>query len=67
MARYSGPIKLVIMDIASTVCDGPQDLRHLYPNDDGLAVKRPVISEPGLFNTQTAVRPNLDIFDFTGL
>jgi phosphonoacetaldehyde hydrolase len=25
------------------VCDGPQDLSHLYPNDDGLAVKGPVI------------------------
>ena len=43
MARYHGPIKLVILDIAGTVCDGPQDLRHLYPNDDGLAVKGPVI------------------------
>lgn len=44
MARdYRGPIKLVILDIAGTVCDGPQDLRHLYPNDDGLAVKGPVI------------------------
>jgi phosphonoacetaldehyde hydrolase len=31
------------MDIAGTICDGPQDLRHLYPNDDGLAVKGPVI------------------------
>jgi phosphonoacetaldehyde hydrolase len=43
MARYQGPIRLVILDIAGTVCDGPQDLRHLYPNDDGLAVKGPVI------------------------
>lgn len=43
MARYCGPIRLVILDIAGTVCDGPQDLRHLYPNDDGLAVKGPVI------------------------
>lgn len=43
MARYTGPIRLVILDIAGTVCDGPQDLRHLYPNDDGLAVKGPVI------------------------
>jgi len=43
MATYKGPIKLVILDIAGTVCDGPQDLRHLYPNDDGLAVKGPVI------------------------
>lgn len=43
MAGYRGPIKLVILDIAGTVCDGPQDLSHLYPSDDGLAVKGPVI------------------------
>ena len=43
MARYTGSIKLVILDIAGTVCDGPQGLSHLFPNDDGLAVKGPVI------------------------
>ena len=43
MARYTGSIKLVILDIAGTVCDGPQSLSHLFPNDDGLAVKGPVI------------------------
>ena len=43
MSMYTGKIKLVILDIAGTVCDGPQDLSHLYPNDDGLAVKGPVI------------------------
>lgn len=43
MPCYSGPIKLVILDIAGTVCDGPQDLSHIYPSDDGLAVKGPVI------------------------
>ena len=43
MARYTGSIKLVILDIAGTVCDGPQSLRHPFPNDDGLAVKGPVI------------------------
>ena len=43
MTRYIGPIKLVILDIAGTVCDGPQSLSHLFPNDDGLAVKGPVI------------------------
>ena len=43
MAKYTGRIKLVILDIGGTVCDGPQDLRHLYSNDDGLAVKGPVI------------------------
>ncbi|MFQ5994903.1 MAG: HAD family hydrolase [Acidiferrobacterales bacterium] len=50
MLRYIGPIKLVIMDIAGTVCDGPQDLRHLYPRDDGLAVKGPVIVFEKMFN-----------------
>jgi len=43
MSNYTGKIKLVILDIAGTVCDGPQDLSHLFPNDDGLAVKGPVI------------------------
>ena len=43
MARYTGSIKLVILDIAGTVCDGPQSLSHPFPNDDGLAVKGPVI------------------------
>ena len=41
---YAGPIKLVILDIAGTVCDGHQDLSHLYSNDDGRAVKGPVIA-----------------------
>ncbi|MEO5695056.1 MAG: HAD family hydrolase [Usitatibacter sp.] len=49
MARYTGPIRLVILDIAGTVCDGPQDLRHIYPNDDGLAVKGPVIVFESMF------------------
>ena len=43
MAKYTGRIKLVILDIGGTVCDGPQDLSNLYSNDDGLAVKGPVI------------------------
>lgn len=50
MSRYRGPIRLVILDIAGTVCDGPQDLRHIYPNDDGLAVKGPVIVFERMFN-----------------
>lgn len=43
MGRYRDRIRLVILDIGGTVCDGPQDLKHIYPNDDGLAVKGPVI------------------------
>ena len=50
MGRYRGQIKLVILDIAGTVCDGPQDLRHIYPNDDGLAVKGPVIVFERMFS-----------------
>ena len=49
MARYTGKIKMVVLDIAGTVCDGPQDLRHLYPNDDGKGVKAPVISFEKIF------------------
>ncbi len=43
MARYTGKIKLVILDLAGTVCDGPQDLRQLFPNDDLKGVKVPMI------------------------
>lgn len=50
MARYSGRIKLVVLDIAGTVCDGPQDLRHLYPNDDLKGVKSPVIAFERVFS-----------------
>ena len=46
---YAGPIKLVILDIAGTVCDGHQDLSHLYSNDDGRAVKGPVIAFEKIF------------------
>lgn len=49
MARYRGRIKLVILDIAGTVCDGPQDLRRLYPNDDLKGVKSPVIAFEKVF------------------
>ena len=40
---YTGKIKLVIVDMGGTLCDGPADLRHIYPGDDGLGVKSPVI------------------------
>ena len=49
MAKYTGRIKLVILDIGGTVCDGPQDLKNLYPNDDGLAVKGPVVVMDDIF------------------
>lgn len=50
MARYTGRIKLVVLDLAGTVCDGPQDLRHLFPNDDLQAVKSPVITFEKVFD-----------------
>jgi len=43
MARYQGKIKLCVLDTAGVVCDGPQDLRHLYPGDDLRGCKAPVI------------------------
>lgn len=49
MAKYTGRIRLVILDIGGTVCDGPQDLSNLYPNDDGMAVKGPVIVMEDIF------------------
>lgn len=49
MPRYRGRIRLVILDLAGTVCDGPQDLRRLYPADDGKAVKSPVVAFDRIF------------------
>lgn len=40
---------MVILDLAGTVCDGPQDLRHLYPGDDGKGVKSPVVAFDRIF------------------
>ena len=40
---YTERIKLVIVDTGGTICDGPADLKHIYPDDDGLGVKSPVI------------------------
>lgn len=51
MAKYTGPIKLVILDIGGTVCDGPQNLSGIYPNDDGIAVKGPVVVMDDIFKT----------------
>jgi phosphonoacetaldehyde hydrolase len=36
-------IRLVIVDTGGTIVDGPVDLRHIYPDDDGRGVKAPVI------------------------
>ncbi len=44
MGRYRGRIKLVVLDTAGVVCDGPQDLRRQYPRDDGKGVKAPVVA-----------------------
>jgi phosphonoacetaldehyde hydrolase len=42
-ARYTGKIKLCILDTAGVACDGPQDLRHIYPGDDLKGCKALVI------------------------
>lgn len=41
--NHKRPIKLVVLDMAGTVCDGPQDLRDKYPEDDLRGCKAPVI------------------------
>ncbi len=43
MSRYAGKIRLCVLDTAGVVCDGPQDLRHIYPGDDLKGCKAPVI------------------------
>lgn len=35
-------IRLVVFDTAGTYCDGPQDLRERWPQDDGKGCKAPV-------------------------
>ena len=49
MSRYTGRIKLVVMDLGGTVCDGPQDLSKIIPNDDGYGVKTPIITFEKIF------------------
>ena len=41
--RYTGKIKLAVLDTAGTFCDGPQDLRHRWPEDDLRGCKAPVV------------------------
>ena len=43
MRRYTGKIKLAVLDTAGTFCDGPQDLRHRWPEDDLRGCKAPVV------------------------
>lgn len=43
MSRYTGKIKLAVLDTAGTFCDGPGDLSHLFPGDDKRGCKAPVI------------------------
>jgi len=40
---YTGKVNMVIFDIAGTICDGPQDLRHRWPQDDLRGCKAPVV------------------------
>lgn len=41
--RYTGKVNMVIFDTAGTVCDGPQDLTHRWPQDDLRGCKAPVV------------------------
>ncbi|MDR2076453.1 MAG: HAD hydrolase-like protein [Desulfovibrio sp.] len=41
--RYTGKIKLAVLDTAGTFCDGPQDLRGRWPEDDMRGCKAPVV------------------------
>ena len=41
--RYTGKIELAVLDTAGTFCDGPQDLRHRWPEDDLRGCKAPVV------------------------
>jgi phosphonoacetaldehyde hydrolase len=41
--RYTGKIQMVILDTAGTVCDGPQDLRNRWPQDDLRGCKAPIV------------------------
>jgi phosphonoacetaldehyde hydrolase len=43
MTRFNGKINLCVLDTARVTCDGPQDLRHIYPEDDLKGCKAPVI------------------------
>lgn len=40
---YTGKIKLAVLDTAGTFCDGPQDLRNRWPEDDLRGCKAPVV------------------------
>ncbi|MDH5811305.1 MAG: HAD hydrolase-like protein [Candidatus Methanomethylicaceae archaeon] len=68
MWKYRGPVKLVILDTAGTICDGPQDLRHIWPEDDGLGVKAPVVpfyetlKSRGVILNWTAIRKPMGLF-----
>lgn len=41
--HYTGKIELAVLDTAGTFCDGPCDLKHRWPLDDGRGCKAPVI------------------------
>ncbi len=73
MGQYRGKIRLVVLDTAGVVCDGPQDLRHLYPRDDLKGVKAPVIAfdellmRYGLHLDWAAIRRPMGLFKRTHL
>ncbi|MDR2075551.1 MAG: HAD hydrolase-like protein [Desulfovibrio sp.] len=46
---YRGKTSLVVLDLAGTLCDGSQDLRRRWPEDDMLGCKAPVLPFYALF------------------
>ncbi|WZL73920.1 HAD hydrolase-like protein [Clostridiaceae bacterium 35-E11] len=40
---YTGKVQLAVLDTAGTFCDGPQDLRNRWPEDDLRGCKAPVV------------------------
>lgn len=73
MSRYTGKIKLCVLDTAGTFCDGPQDLRHLWPGDDLRGCKAPVVPfdealrKHGLVCDWATIRKPMGLFKRTHL
>lgn len=73
MGRYSGKIKMCVLDTAGVVCDGPQDLSHIYPGDDLKGSKTPVIPftevllRRNIFVDWATVRKPMGVFKRTHL
>lgn len=73
MGRYTGKIKMCVLDTAGVVCDGPQNLSHIYPGDDFKGSKTPVIPftevliRRNIFVDWATVRKPMGVFKRTHL